>query len=199
MKNRTALLAAVIAIAILFSVSAQSNWWPFSSDDDSADSQGLLTELEWDDLIPEDFVPPENPYMTMTQEEIDKLLDGSEESNAKMARLEKEFNYAPTVPTLNGIRVRIPAYVTPLEYDGQSEAKEFLLVPYVGACMHTPPPPANQIVHALSKKTMKIPAMRDAVWATGIIRTDKVKSILAESGYSMEIEKLTPYIPPQQQ
>ena len=27
---------------------------------------------------------------------------------------------------------------------------EFLLVPWVGACIHTPPPPPNQIVHVKS-------------------------------------------------
>jgi len=104
-----------------------------------------LTELGWGDLIPDDFVQPENPLASMTQEEIDKLMDGSAESNAELARLEESFYYAPVVDNLDGVRVKIPAYITPLDFDGATTMSEFLLVPYVGACMHTPPPPANRL------------------------------------------------------
>ena len=41
--------------------------------------------------------------------------------------------------------VRIPGYIVPLGFVGSAVA-EGLLVPYVGACIHVPPPPANQIV-----------------------------------------------------
>jgi len=47
---------------------------------------------------------------------------------------------------LDGKPVRIPGYLLPLEFEGD-RVSEFLLVPYVGACIHTPPPPPNQIVH----------------------------------------------------
>lgn len=48
---------------------------------------------------------------------------------------------------LTGQRVRLPGYLLPLTYEnGQTTA--FLLVPWAGACSHTPPPPANQIVYA---------------------------------------------------
>lgn len=184
---------SIATIAVLLSVSSGHAWWPFSSDKKDDTQKAELTEIGWEDLIPADFVQPENPFMSMAPEEIDKLLDGSEESNAEIARLEAEFNVAPVVPELDGKRVKIPAYVTPLEFGGQSLMKEFLLVPYVGACMHTPPPPANQIVHAQSADALNIPDIYDAVWAIGTIRTESVKSELAESGYKLEIEELLPY------
>ena len=53
---------------------------------------------------------------------------------------------ATLVDALGGRDVEIPGYALPLEYDG-TEISEFLLVPYVGACIHVPPPPPNQIVH----------------------------------------------------
>ena len=86
-----------------------------------------------------------------------------------------------------------PAYITPLEFNEQSTLKEFLLVPYVGACIHTPPPPANQIVHAQSEKGVKSNGMYEPVVATGIIRTETVKSAMAESGYRLEVESIKPY------
>jgi hypothetical protein len=49
---------------------------------------------------------------------------------------------------LDGSPVRMPGYLLPLEFDGD-KVSEFLLVPWVGACIHTPPPPANQIVHVV--------------------------------------------------
>jgi len=47
---------------------------------------------------------------------------------------------------LDGKTVSIGGYMLPLEYSG-TKVTEFLLVPYLGACIHVPPPPPNQIVH----------------------------------------------------
>ena len=47
------------------------------------------------------------------------------------------------VSDYDGKRVRIPGYIVPIGFDGVG-VKEFLLVPYVGACIHVPPPPPNQ-------------------------------------------------------
>ena len=52
---------------------------------------------------------------------------------------------------LAGMDVRIPGYVIPLEFAG-TKVREFLLVPYHGACIHTPPPPANQIIFVRSER-----------------------------------------------
>jgi len=194
MKIRTGLISLAAIAAILFSISALStSWWPFFGEEKSAAVQGDLTELTWEDLIPADFVQPENPFITMSQEKIDQLMDGSEESQAELARLQEIFNYAPVVEELDGKRVKIPAYVTPLEYNEHFMVKEFLLVPYVGACMHSPPPPANQIVHAQSQKAVKVPDIYEAVWAIGTIRAETIKSDLAESGYRLELEEVLPY------
>jgi len=192
MKTRNALVAAMALVALLFSINSYPALWPFSSDK-TAESNQELAEVTWDDLIPEDFEPPENPYMTMSQEQIDKLMDGSDESNAEIERIEEAFNYAPTVSELDGMRVRIPAYITPLEYNETSKISEFLLVPYVGACIHVPPPPANQIVYVKSEEAVDIGSMYDPVWATGVIRTETVQSDLAETGYRLELEAVAPY------
>ena len=52
---------------------------------------------------------------------------------------------------LNGKSIRIPGYLLPLEFKDKG-VTEFLLVPWVGACIHTPPPPPNQIVHVVLDK-----------------------------------------------
>ena len=73
--------------------------------------------------------------------DIDYLL--AQRERVRDARRAQAEN---VVSGLDGETIRMPGYVLPLEFDG-SKVKEFLLVPFVGACIHTPPPPANQIVH----------------------------------------------------
>ena len=197
MKTRRRLIMAFAASLLFVGAVGQANWWPFSGEDSNDIVDGDLTELGWADLIPDDFVQPENPFAKMSQDEIDVLLDGSDESNAELERLQNEFSYAPVVDELDGKRVKIPAYITPLDFDGNTRMKEFLLVPYVGACMHTPPPPANQIVHAESADTIELKSIYDAVWAIGTIRTQTVKSDIAESGYRLEVEQVLPYSVPE--
>ncbi len=197
MKVKPLIIAGVVASTLLVATVAQSGWWPFGNSD-SAEIQGDVTDILWDDLIPDDFQQPENPFITMSQEEIDRLMDGSEESQAELAKLEEAFNYAPVVDELNGKRVKIPAYITPLEYNEQSLMSEFLLVPYMGACIHTPPPPANQVVHAKMREAIKLDSLWDPVWAIGTIRTETTQSELAESGYKLEVEKIMPYSAPQE-
>ena len=53
------------------------------------------------------------------------------------------------------------AICLPLEFSGK-RVTEFLLVPWVGACIHTPPPPPNQIVlrqdHQAVRDGRRVPA-----------------------------------------
>lgn len=193
MKTRNLITTSLTAALFLFMAGAQAGWWPFSTDDEDTQSEARITELDWEDLIPDDFVQPENPLSTMSQEAIDKLMDGSDESEAELAKLKEAFYYAPVVDELEGKRVKLPAYITPLEYNSDQMMNEFLLVPYVGACMHTPPPPANQVVHAKSKAAVEQRSMYEAVWAIGVIRVKTVQSELAESGYQLDVEEVLPY------
>jgi len=74
---------------------------------------------------------------------------------------------------LNGKVVRIPGYLLPLEFEDK-KVVEFLLVPWVGACIHEPPPPANQIVHVKLNKGFDIgDDMYTPVWVNGVMKTEK--------------------------
>jgi len=46
--------------------------------------------------------------------------------------------------------------VVPLDFNAESAYTEFLLVPYFGACLHTPPPPPNQIIFVNSETATQI-------------------------------------------
>lgn len=79
--------------------------------------------------------------------------------------------------TLDGVSVRMPGYALPLEYDGE-KVTEFLLVPWVGACIHTPPPPPNQIVYVALDEGVKIGGRFQPVWVTGKIAVGEVSKEL---------------------
>ena len=104
------------------------------------------------------------------------------------------------VEELNGKSIRMPGYVLPIEFDGQ-KVTEFFLVPYVGACIHVPPPPPNQMVYVNSDVGIETQGLYDPVWVEGTILTvgktnpwtayDGVVDISA--GYSMQADQIEPY------
>ena len=72
---------------------------------------------------------------------------------------------------LNNKEVKIPGYIIPLEYEGQ-DIKTFLLVPYIGACIHVPPPPANQIVYVDTAGAWDSLDWWEPVYVTGTIKIE---------------------------
>ena len=111
-----------------------------------------------------------------------------------------EANNSKLVEDLDGKSVRIPGYVLPTEFSG-SKVVEFLLVPYVGACVHTPPPPANQMVHVKVDGGFDSEGLFAPVWVTGQINTAMSTQSVSfndgaldvEAGYSIEARDVVPY------
>ena len=95
----------------------------------------------------------------------------------------------PVVADLNGKRVRIGGYVVPLDFDA-TKVTEFLLVPFVGACIHVPPPPANQIIYVKSAQGITLKGEFDPVYVTGTITTEGQFTGLAETGYSIAADSV---------
>jgi hypothetical protein len=81
------------------------------------------------------------------------------------------------VPELSGKTIRMPGFVLPLEFEGK-KVSEFLLVPWVGACIHTPPPPPNQIVHVVARAPFESKGMFEAVTVTGLMNVKQIKKNL---------------------
>ena len=101
---------------------------------------------------------------------------------------------------LDGQTIRMPGYILPLEFSGK-DVTEFLLVPYVGACIHTPPPPPNQIVHVKADKPVSNVTVFSAVWVTGRLVAMAAKKSLSlvdgaadiDIGYSMRASTVEIY------
>jgi hypothetical protein len=91
-------------------------------------------------------------------------------------------------------RVQIGGYAVPIDYDG-TKITVFLLVPYAGACIHVPPPPANQIIYVLAKDGFELPGddLAAPVKVTGTLRVLETSTTFAEVGYEIRADEVEGY------
>ena len=143
-------------------------------------------------------VVPSNPVLWMPSGALVFSAVGAEDAVNIDWRVLAGLDYSngkstDTLKKLEGKLVRIPGFVVPLD-DFQEEGAEFLLVPYYGACVHTPPPPPNQIVMVgmAGRKTVKL-NLFDAVWMSGRLKIATVESPYGAVGYQLEGLKVEPY------
>lgn len=139
-----------------------------------------IKTLEWQDLIPESA---QSKLVEST------AVDHSGSGAGLLKQLEQS---APVELSLDRKRVKIAGFAVPLEGDDKG-ISEFLLVPYMGACIHVPPPPSNQIIYVIVDEPISPDYVYDPFWVTGELSVTAVSSELAEAGYSMIAEGVEPY------
>ncbi len=146
-------------------------------------------ELEWDTLIPLDW----RPDKIMAEYPIDELSDDDPRAAELMDKLKALWDAAPVVPELDGKQIKLAGFVVPIEMDAE-KIGEFLLVPYYGACIHVPPPPANQTVYVKTDAGAEYQGMLfDTVWVSGTLSVEATSSELAEAGYRIQAMRVEPY------
>ncbi len=126
--------------------------------------------------------------LTHSGVDVDGLL-------AKRKQMAQQANAA-----LDGQTVRLPGYLLPLEFSGK-RVTEFLLVPWVGACIHTPPPPPNQIVYVKTAKPFEMTGVFQPIWVTGQLAAKAAKQSLylvdgtsdISIGYTLQATDVEPY------
>ncbi len=189
-----------------------------------------VRKLSWEDLVPAHLLS-DNPLEDLTQEQLDLVIwvintldslpprgpDTEEfyrEIDESIPQLKKagidinelmakrKILQTAIVEELNGQRVRMPGYLLPLEVSA-TKVTEFLLVPYIGACIHVPPPPPNQIIYVKigQDKSYKTKNLYEPVWVTGVIAAKSMEKELylvdgsagVDIGYSMQANRIEPY------
>jgi|TARA_R110001599_G_scaffold60489_2_gene168106 hypothetical protein len=131
-------------------------------------------EVSWDDLMPADWVPNVPEDQAFFEGET---LDGT------VIELPKT-EFAPIVKVLDKQKLKLPGYMIPIKFN-TSSVSEFLLVPYLGACIHTPPPPENQIVYVSLKKPLVTQDLWAPVWVSGTMKAQLSMTKYATAGYHM--------------
>jgi hypothetical protein len=137
-------------------------------------------EITWDDLI-----PPGVAYSEIIGEgELDEANDSWNPIY--------DANAVKLNDALNGAYIRMPGYIIPFDMSAEG-VTNFMLVPYVGACIHTPPPPANQLVMVTTKKPWPGDQLWDPVWVTGVMRTELQSTNLGQTGYVIKADAMEVY------
>jgi len=125
------------------------------------------------------------------EDQINSQLQGA--MSADDSRYQQALSSAQIKPEFNNKKVKIPAFIVPLEYDDEQKVTEFFLVPYFGACIHVPPPPPNQIIFAAYEEGMSLEALYDAFWIRGTLQTSLTENDTASSAYSIAIDSIELY------
>ena len=138
-------------------------------------------EVWWEDLI-----PPGVPYSEIIGEgEMDIINDTWDPIyDANGVKLNEE---------LNGAFIKMPGFIIPFEINNEG-VTEFMLVPYVGACIHVPPPPANQLVMVKTDTPWPGDELWDPVWVTGTMQTKLQDTELGQTGYFIAAEAMEVYV-----
>ncbi len=147
-------------------------------------------EVDWDILVPADYQPD---AILDKYGDFSELADDDPRVQEIMKELEASYKAAPINEEVDGKRIKLPGFVVPLEGDGKA-ISEFLLVPYYGACIHVPPPPANQTVFvSVASGKAEIRNAFDVVWVSGTLSAKSFESDLATAGYQLEAVTVEPY------
>ena len=136
----------------------------------------------------------------VTEPPVDAPVASADDPTEVGWRLLASLNYRTGEPgeelaALSGKLVKIPGFTVPLE-DWASSATEFLLVPYVGACIHTPPPPPNQLVYIEMEGGKR--ATLDGwnpVWVEGVLEIEMTESVYGYVGFTLNGQRVYPYEP----
>lgn len=139
------------------------------------------TEITWDDLIPSGVSYSEIIAQGIIDEQNDFWQPVYDENAKKLN------------PILDGAYIKMPGYIIPIDLSTDG-VTSFILVPYVGACLHTPPPPANQLVFVTTQKSWPSDNLWDAVWVTGQMEHEIQTTEVAETGYLLKAEKMEAYV-----
>lgn len=168
--------------------------------------EGEALTLMWEDLMPEGSEEElmreyEAFYAMLEQRYAANTTTLADAADPYAAIVEgSEFDYMPqlgsfdTVTELNGEFVRIPGYVVPFDFNSKARHSELLFVPYMGACIHTPPPPPNQIIFVRADPAIQVEDIWAPYWIEGTLNTEKVENELGDAAYAIEISAIEPYL-----
>ena len=139
-----------------------------------AEAAASLT-LGWDVLLPEEALVA-----------YEALATAPEDDNALL------IAETSTVAALDGQTLSISGFMVPLD-NQRSITQQFLLVPFQGACIHTPAPPPNQVISVYAEKAAKRFHNWQPITITGTISVAGDSTELAEAGYVMMLDRVAPF------
>jgi len=148
-----------------------------------------VRDMQWSEFSPRGW----KPALTLDKARVSGWKDDDPRAVKLMADLQKDWQKAPAVTALPDGLIRIYGY--PAMPEGEARTtKKIILAPYYGSCVHSPPPPANQLIFVDLKTEIPATMYQFPIWVTGRIAA-KSKSInRVRAAYSMDDAKWEPYL-----
>ena len=138
-----------------------------------------VIDLDWEDLLPEgETTLPLSLRGVLEHDQSDLAASQPQSTGVRT--------------DWNGRTVRLPGFIVPIDHKATG-VTAFILVPYVGACVHVPPPPANQLVFVTTGDPYESTGLFEPVNVTGMFGTASTSTQLAEIGYALSADVIEPY------
>lgn len=140
--------------------------------------------IDWIDLLPMKVNREAlmEHYADLIIQRLDPAADPSLQAN-----IMAEFAQAPTNPDLEHNTIRLAGYMLVLA-SHEDRITEFLLVPYSGAGLHQPAPPANQmiLVRVQPEQTLLTSQEYESVWVEGQLQIQSNTTASAPVNYLID-------------
>lgn len=170
-------------------------------------AEGEPLPIAWDELMPEGYLEDVVAQQQAYLEELQQSLLATATTLAEAARSESfdsieegsqldfmpQFGGFEVVEDLDGELISIPGFVVPFDFSVKGRHTEFLFVPYMGACIHTPPPPPNQIIYVTSEKPVLVEDIWQPYTIEGTLIAEKNINDVGDAAYTLELDELEKY------
>lgn len=147
--------------------------------------------IKWRQLMPPGWSPASYfahaPFGTQRE-----LEDTDPRARALLDKLIELGRDAPPLPSLQGRLVRIAGFALPLAQSGDHISR-FLLVPYQGACVHTPPPPANQAIVVEPRQALTVTQAAYPLWVQARLELQLQRTPHMHAAYRMRDATTAPF------
>jgi hypothetical protein len=174
------MLSWIVALSLWTGVAGTSPM-PGAKPEESVKPPNVL-QVDWDKLLPPHAAKPINEPPAPVHGYLGESGPAAKQSGSSAINAD-----------LEGLTLRIPGFIVPLDVDAAGQVVEFLLVPYYGACIHVPPPPPNQIIYVKPAKPILVKDMFNAYWVTGRMHVEIRNTQMASASYTMNASQVEDY------
>ena len=139
-------------------------------------------DVSWLDLVPQEDL-----------DAMETMPEISHENPFDRANLPEVLFSTSVVDTYEQQNIRIAGYMVPLETDEKGDITEFFFAPYMGACVHVPPPAPNQLIHVKFPEGAEIEGIWYPFEIEGVLSIETFDNGLGAASYSLQATKVKAY------
>jgi hypothetical protein len=176
MCNRPASFAAAGFLAITTAIGAGA-------------ASAAPLDISWADLIPASAIIGDKVHeLSGTVAHNQVTNDAESSTGGPSTSIEQLLGISSGVAYRNDLDhkdVRISGFLLPLSFSG-TKVTQFLLVPFVGACIHVPAPPANQLVLVDVPQGYSTSGLWEPISVSGTLSVSGISTDLAMVGYALK-------------